>query len=184
VFLFFLLVEGRLAAHHAILETAQRLCAERSEPVFTPDEIVRALPHLNAQTVRTHVTSRCCVDARPHHQSRLAYFRKIGRGRYELLEEHRLPKGRSAAKPRVSQRTQRPQRETIHAVITKDGSTYVVDCLEIAVVTQGRTLDEALKNLMEAVSLHLDGEDLTTLGLGSLKRIQVSYELPTDVTAA
>ncbi len=69
-----------MAAHHAILAAAQRLCAERREPVFTPDDIVRALPHLNAQTVRTHVTSRCCVNARPHHQSRLEYFRKTGRG--------------------------------------------------------------------------------------------------------
>ena len=152
-----------MAAHHAILEAAQRLCAERPEPVFTPDEIVRALPHLNAQTIRTHVTSRCCINARPHHQSRLEYFRRTDRGRYELLSQ---------------------QRDTIHAVITKDGSTYVVDCHEIAVVTQGRTIDEALTNLREAVTLHLEGEDLATLGLGDLKRIHVSYELPADVTAA
>jgi len=173
-----------MAAHHAILEAAQRLCAERPEPVFTPDEIVRALPHLNAQTVRTHVTSRCCINARPHHQSRLEYFRKTDRGRYELLPQHRVPKGRRVAAPTVPQRAKRPQRDTIHAVITKDGSTYVVDCHEIAVVAQGRTIDEALTNLREAVTLHLEGEDLATLGLGDLKRIHVSYELPADVTAA
>ena len=61
---------------------------------------------------------------------------------------------------------------------------YVVDCHEIAVVTQGRTLDEALANLREAVALHLEGEDLATLGLTGLKRILVSYELPADVSAA
>lgn len=173
-----------MAAHHAILAAAQRLCAERPEPVFTPDEIVRALPHLNAQTVRTHVTSRCCVNAPPHHQSRLEYFRKTGRGRYELLPQHRLPRGRPVPAPRAPQRGTRPQRDTIHAVITKDGSVYVVDCHEIAVVTQGRTIDEALSNLMEAVTLHLEDEDLTTLGLAGLKRIQVSYEVPANVTAA
>ena len=173
-----------MAAHHVILEAVQRLCAERREPVFTPDEIVRALPHLNAQTVRTHVTSRCCINARPHHQSRLEYFRKTARGRYELLPQHRLSRGRRVSAPAVTQSDSRPQRDTIHAVVTKDESTYVVDCHEIAVVTQGRTIDEALTNLIEAVTLHLEGEDLATLGLKGLKRIHVSYELPADVTAA
>ena len=173
-----------MAAHHEILAAAQRICAERPDPVFTPDEIVRALPHLNAQTVRTHVTSRCCVNARPHHQSRLEYFRKRDRGRYELLPQHRLPGGRRVAAPQTPQPAKRPRRDTIHAFVTKDASAYVVDCHEIAVVTEGKTIDEALANLMEAVTLHLEGEDLATLGLEGLKRIRVSYELPADVTAA
>jgi predicted RNase H-like HicB family nuclease len=173
-----------MASHHAILEAAQRLCAERSDPVFTPDEIVRALPHLNAQTVRTHVTSRCCVNARPHHQSRLEYFRKRDRGRYELLPQHRLPSSRPVVTPGASQRRKRLQRDTIHAVVTKDGGTYVVDCHEVPVVTQGRTIDEALTNMLEAVTLHLEGEDLATIGLAACKRIHVSYELPADDTAA
>jgi predicted RNase H-like HicB family nuclease len=172
-----------MAAHHAVLEAAQRLCADRREPIFTPNEIVRALPHLNSQTIRTHVTSRCCVNARPHHQSRLAYFRKIDRGRYELLPQHRLSKGLAPA-PKGAGRGKGPQRDTIHAVITRDGGTFVVDCHEIAVVTQGKTIDEALRNLTDAVALHLSGEDLTTLGLAGLKRIHVSYELPADVPAA
>jgi predicted RNase H-like HicB family nuclease len=36
---------------------------------------------------------------------------------------------------------------------------YVAECLEIAVVTQGKTLDEAASNLLEAVTLHLEDED-------------------------
>jgi predicted RNase H-like HicB family nuclease len=174
-----------MAAHHEILAAAQRICAERPEPIFTPDEIVRALPHLNAQTVRTHVTSRCCVNARPHHQSRLEYFRKTARGRYELMAQHRQSRRRVAPPPpAASPAVKRPQRDTIHAFVTKDGNTYVVDCHEIAVVTQGKTIDEALTNLTEAVALHLEGEDLAALGLEGLKRIRVSYELPADVTAA
>jgi predicted RNase H-like HicB family nuclease len=173
-----------MAAHHEILEAAQRLCAGRREPVFAADEIVRALPHLNAQTVRTHVTSRCCVNASPHHQSRLAYFRKVSRGRYELLPQHRAAKRHARQTPPAMPASGGPQRDTLHAVITKDGGTYVVDCHEVAVVTQGRTIDEALQNLIEAVTLHLEGENLAALGLGRLARIHVSYELPTDVTAA
>ena len=148
-----------MPVHQAILAAAQRVCAERPEPIFTPDEIVRALPHLNAQTVRNHVTSRCCVNARPHHQSRLEYFRKTARGRYELLPQHRLPSGRPVEAPPPRHRAWRPQRDMIHAIVTKDANVYVVDCHEIAVVTQGRTIDEALANLIEAVTLRMALEE-------------------------
>jgi len=46
-----------------------------------------------------------------------------------------------------------------------DRRGYVAECLEIAVVTQGDTLDEVVSNLREAVALHLEGEDPTTFGL-------------------
>src|SRR5262245_35445650 len=171
-----------MAAHHEILAAAQRICADRPEPVFTPDEIVRALPHLNAQTVRTHVTSRCCVNARLHHQSRLEYFRKKDRGQYELLPQHRTLHKRQVAAPAPP--AQPSNRDAIHAFVTKSDGAYVVDCHEIAVVTQGKTIDEALVNLTEAVTLHLEGEDLANFGLGQLKWIRVLYELPADVPAA
>jgi predicted RNase H-like HicB family nuclease len=173
-----------MPVHEAVLAAAQRLCAARPNATFTPDEIVRALPHLNAQTVRTHVTSRCCVNERPHHQSRLGYFRKIRRGVYEILPGYRGRRtGRGRVAPRVRSAS-RPQHDTIHAIITKDDGTYVVDCHEVAVVTQGRTLDEALANLLDAIALHLQGEDLAAFGLEGLRRIHVSYDLPADVTAA
>lgn len=38
-------------------------------------------------------------------------------------------------------------------------SGYAAECLEIPVVTQGATLDEAAKNLKEAVELFLEGEE-------------------------
>ena len=44
---------------------------------------------------------------------------------------------------------------TIKAVLRKGEKQYVAECLEIAVVTQGTTINEALDNLQEAVSLHL-----------------------------
>ena len=50
---------------------------------------------------------------------------------------------------------------TIKAVIRPgEESGFISECLEIAVVTQVRTLDEVMRNLQEAVALHLDGEDL------------------------
>ena len=55
---------------------------------------------------------------------------------------------------------------TIQAVIRRgEQSGYVAECLELAVVTQGATLDEVVQNLQEAVALHLEGEDLQELGL-------------------
>jgi predicted RNase H-like HicB family nuclease len=99
------------------------------------------------------------------------------------LPPYRLPKDRLRPASGSPQR-KGAQSDTIHAVITKDADTYVVDCHEIAVVTQGSSLDEALANLVEAVTLHLEGEDLAALGLGEVKRIQISYELPANVSAA
>jgi predicted RNase H-like HicB family nuclease len=67
---------------------------------------------------------------------------------------------------------------TIKAVIRAgEQSGYTAECLEIAVVTQGRTLDEVTKNLREAVELHLVGEDLEALGLVPEPTILVTLEL-------
>ena len=67
---------------------------------------------------------------------------------------------------------------TIKAVIRPgEQSGYVAECLEIPVVTQGRTLDEVTRNLREAVELHLEGEDLTELGLAPSPGILVTFEL-------
>lgn len=67
---------------------------------------------------------------------------------------------------------------TIKAVIRPgEQSGYVAECLEIPVVTQGKTLDEVTSNLKEAVELHLNGEDLAALGLVSEPTIVVTFEL-------
>lgn len=54
---------------------------------------------------------------------------------------------------------------TIKAIIRKGETHYIGECVEIAVVTQGETLDETVKNLQEAVALHLEDEDLSEMGL-------------------
>ncbi len=58
-----------------------------------------------------------------------------------------------------------------------DQSGYVAECLEIAVVTQGESLDEVVQNLKEAITLHLEGEDSTEFGLVSHPSILVTFEL-------
>ena len=58
----------------------------------------------------------------------------------------------------------RELQHTIHAIVRQgDEGGFVAECVELAVVTQGETLDETVANLREAVSLHLEGEDLESL---------------------
>ena len=67
---------------------------------------------------------------------------------------------------------------TIKAVIRPgEQSGYVAECFEVPVVTQGQTLDQVTKNLREAVALHLDGEDLASLGLVPNPTVLVTMEL-------
>jgi len=74
---------------------------------------------------------------------------------------------------------------TIKAVIRPgEESGYVAECLEIPVVTQGRTLDEVTSNLREAVALHLEGEDLAELGLAASPTILVTYEMEATPASA
>ncbi len=54
---------------------------------------------------------------------------------------------------------------------------YVAECVEVAVVTQGETLDELLKNLQEAVALHLEGEDPADFGLVRNPSMLLTMEL-------
>lgn len=48
------------------------------------------------------------------------------------------------------------------AVITKEERWYVARCVELGVVSQGQTIEEAPANLKEAVELYLEalGENL------------------------
>jgi len=158
--------------HEDVLQAALRICAERGDWTFEPVEIVRALPHRNASSVRTHIVSRCCVNAPRNHLHKWDYFRRVGRGRYEILGPLRR---RPARRVSVAHEAG-PARDTIHAVISRSGRTYVVECMEVAVVTQGHTIDEALSNLREAVSLHLEDESPARFGLAAKPRLSVTYE--------
>ncbi len=181
-----------MPVHDEVLDAARRLCRERGGWTFRPNEVVRALPHLNSSTVRTHIVSRCCVNAPRHHPHRWAYFRRIARGEYEILpalrRAHRpqrtAPAARAGATSRVAEtagtygrRAAAMPRDTVHAVVTRDRNWYVAECLEVAVVTQGRTLDELVANLREAIALHLEGEDPASVGVVAEPRISLTYEV-------
>ena len=76
-------------------------------------------------------------------------------------------------------------RKTIKAVIYPgDESGYVAECFEIAVVTQGQTLDETIANLREAVGLHFRGENMEELGFVPEPALVVTYETDADYAPA
>ena len=67
--------------------------------------------------------------------------------------------------------------QTIKAVIRPgDQSGYIAECVEIAVVTQGRTLDDTVANLRDAVALHLEGESPTVFGLRDHPTLVITLE--------
>lgn len=46
--------------------------------------------------------------------------------------------------------------QTLTAVIHREDSWYVAECPEVGVVSQGRTMEEAIANLKEATELYLE----------------------------
>ena len=61
--------------------------------------------------------------------------------------------------------------------ISRGDKYYIAEGVDLAVVTQGKTLDELAKNIQEAVELHLEGENLEDFGLGKEPSVLAAIEL-------
>ena len=48
----------------------------------------------------------------------------------------------------------------INVYIVKDESWFVAKCIENNIASQGKTIDEAIKNLREAISLYYENNEL------------------------
>ena len=69
-------------------------------------------------------------------------------------------------------------RYTIKAQIyVGEESGFVAECLDLPIVTQGQTLDEVIHNLRDALELHLEDEDLPSLGFSQHPPIVVNFEM-------
>jgi predicted RNase H-like HicB family nuclease len=68
-------------------------------------------------------------------------------------------------------------KRTIQVRIFRGESQYVAECLDLPVVTEASTLDELAANIREAIALHLEGEDLTELGLVKDPTVLATLEL-------
>jgi predicted RNase H-like HicB family nuclease len=68
-------------------------------------------------------------------------------------------------------------KKIIQVRIYKGDEYYVAECIDLPVVSQGRSLDEVSENIKEAVLLHLEGEDLKEWDISPNFTILVNYEL-------
>lgn len=68
-------------------------------------------------------------------------------------------------------------KRTIQVRITKGEHQFVAECLDLPVVTQAASLDDLAVNIREAISLHLEGEDLAELGFAADPTILATMEL-------
>ena len=74
-------------------------------------------------------------------------------------------------------------KKIIQVHIYKGEKYYVAECLDLPVVTQGKTLDELAANLKEAITLQLEGENLADFGLDANPSILANLELDALVYA-
>lgn len=61
----------------------------------------------------------------------------------------------------------------IDFILWQEGKYYVAQCLNIEVSSFGETIEEAVKNLKEAVELYLEGEDIE---LPKIEKIMLGKE--------
>lgn len=62
-------------------------------------------------------------------------------------------------------------------IIIQEGKWFVARCLELGVVSQGKTIEEAQKNLKEAVELYLEDQPAAKKYLSKKTPLITSLEL-------
>ena len=61
--------------------------------------------------------------------------------------------------------------KTFSASIWKEGEWYVAQCMEVDVASQGKTKEQALENLREALELHFEEPQATIIP--EIKQLEV-----------
>ena len=56
-------------------------------------------------------------------------------------------------------------------------ASFVAECLDLPGIIRAQTLDELFVNIREAIGLHLEGEDLASLGIASNPTVLATTEL-------
>jgi predicted RNase H-like HicB family nuclease len=68
--------------------------------------------------------------------------------------------------------------------IIQEGKFFVARCPELGVTSQGESLEEAQKNLKEAIELYIESFGLEDLPKASLKPYWTTVEVEADVADA
>ena len=69
----------------------------------------------------------------------------------------------------------------LSAILQKEGDWYVSLCPELDIASQGKTVEEAVSNLQEAVELYLEDGDVT---LPDTAPIITTFEVSYDKTSS
>ena len=73
-------------------------------------------------------------------------------------------------------------KKIIQVYIRKGDTQLVAECLDLPVVTQGKTLDELVENLKEAVALQLEDEDPADFDLVAQPPVLATLEVEPSYT--
>jgi len=68
-------------------------------------------------------------------------------------------------------------KKIIQVHIYKGDIHFIGECLDLPVVTQGKTLDELTENLKEAIALQLEGENPADFDLVENPLVLASFEI-------
>ena len=68
-------------------------------------------------------------------------------------------------------------KKIIQVKIYKGDKYFIAECVDLPVVSQGKTLDETVENIREAIDLHLEGENLDELDISPEFSILANFEL-------
>lgn len=81
--------KNRTTARDEILSAVKFITQEREDKRFELAEVLSLMKSRQTiykdSTIRTHVTSRCCVNAPNHHVSVFNDYERIGKGLYRLI---------------------------------------------------------------------------------------------------
>ncbi len=72
-------------------------------------------------------------------------------------------------------------KKIIQVHIYKGDKYYIAECFDLPVVTQGKTLDELVFNLKEAIKLQLEGENLSDFDLVTEPSVLANLEVDSSV---
>ena len=68
-------------------------------------------------------------------------------------------------------------KKIIQVHISKGDTHFVAECADLPVVTQGKTLDELMENLKEAIALQLENENPADFDLAEKPSVLASFEV-------
>ena len=63
------------------------------------------------------------------------------------------------------------KKQMLHTIVWKEDKLFVAKFLELELASQGKTKNEALKNLKEALDLYLEDENVNSLELPSIEEV-------------